>query len=181
MKITGFSGSPRKDGSTNTLVKRILKNAEENDYETAFFSLNNLDINPCQACSYCAEENGCDLDDDMNDILNEIKSSEYVVIGSPVYFGQSSAQTRLFTDRFYSIYNNKSENFKGKKAILVYTQGDSNPELYEQYFNHEKEHFYEFVGFDVVNTLIAPGVHSKEELLKNEELLNEADNILMEI
>lgn len=181
MKIIGFSGSPRKDGSTNTLIKRILKNAEENDHETTFFSLNNLNINPCQACSYCEEDNGCDLDDDMNNLLEEIRSADYVIIGSPVYFGQASAQTRLFTDRFYSIYKSPSKDFNGIKAIIIYTQGNPDSKAYESYFNHEKEFLYELAGFDVVKSFVASGLHSKEDLLENKELLNEVDNFSLKI
>jgi len=181
MKIIGFSGSPRKNGSTNALMKRILKKAEANDHDTSMYHLNDFNINPCQACRYCSENEGCDLDDEVNKLHKVLCNADYVIIGSPIYFGEVSAQTKLFTDRFFSIFNSKTKTLEGKKAILVYTQGDPNPELYEDYIEHVKKHLYEFLGFEVLNVLIAAGISSKDELFAKEEIVSEADNIGMNI
>ena len=181
MKIVGFSGSPRKNGSTNALIKRILKKTEENDHDTHMYHLNDFNINPCQACHYCVENEGCDLDDDINELHKALSNADYIVVGSPIYYGEVSAQTKLFTDRFYSIYNSQTKNFKGKKAILVYTQQNPDPKTYESYTQHEKRFVYETMDFDVVNILIAAGLSSKDDLFEKEEILNEADNIGMRI
>ncbi|MDR0900730.1 MAG: flavodoxin family protein [Methanobrevibacter sp.] len=181
MKIVGFSGSPRKDGSTNTLIKRIFKKAEDNDYETNIFYLNDMNINPCQACGYCKENEGCDLDDAMKNLYEEIENADYIIIGSPIYYGEVSAQTKLFTDRFYSIFNSKTKNLDNKKVILVYSQGNPDPQTYIKYIRHQNKFLYEFMGFDVIDTLIASGINSKEELLKNQEILEKADEISAKI
>ncbi|MDR2966731.1 MAG: flavodoxin family protein [Methanobacteriaceae archaeon] len=181
MKIVGFSGSPRKNGSTNALIKRILKKAEDNDHDTSMCYLNDFNINPCQACDYCKENEGCDLDDDINELHKLLDNADYVIIGSPIYYGEVSAQTKLFTDRFYSIFNSKTKNFKGKKAILIYTQTNPDPKVYEAYSEHEKKYLYEFMDFDVVDILIAAGVNSKDDLFEKEEILNKADAIGMNI
>jgi len=181
MKIIGFSGSPNKNGSTSTLVNKILNKADENNHDTTFYSLNDLNINPCQDCGYCKENESCDLDDDMNQLNKEIENSDYIVVGSPIYYGEVSAQTKLFTDRFFSVFNSKTRSFDGKKAILIYAQGDPDPKTYEAYSKHQKEHLYNFMNFDVVNTLIVPGLHSKEDLLKKEEIIKEVENIAMKI
>ena len=181
MKIVGFSGSPRKNGSTNALIERILKKAEDNDHNTRMYYLNDYDINPCQACKYCAENEGCDLDDDINELHKALDNADYVIIGSPIYYGEVSAQTKLFTDRFYSIFNSKIKNFKGKKAILIYTQANPDPKTYETYIEHEKKFLYEFMDFNVVNTFTVAGLNSKDDLFEKEEILKEADNIGMKI
>jgi len=181
MKIVGFSGSPRKNGSTNALIKRILKKSEDNGHDTSMYYLNDYNINPCQACKYCAENEGCDLDDDINDLHKVLYNADYIIMGSPIYYGEVSAQTKLFTDRFYSIFNSKTKNLNGKKAILIYTQANPDPKTYEAYTKHEKKYLYEFMDFNVVNTLIAAGINSKDDLFEKEEILNEADNIGMKI
>ena len=181
MKIIGFSGSPNKNGSTTTLVSKVLKIAEENDHNTSFYKLNDLNINPCQDCGYCKKNEGCDLDDDMNPLNKEIEEADYIIVGSPIYYGEVSAQTKLFTDRFFSVFNSKTRDFNGKKAILIYTHGDPDPKAYQGYAEHQKTHLYNFMNFDVVNTLIAPGLHSKEELLEKEEIIKKAENIAMKI
>jgi len=181
MKVISFSGSPRKNGSINELIKRISKKAQENDHNTSIYYLNDLNINPCQACKYCAENEGCDLDDDMNNLYNELEYSDIVVIASPIYYGEVSAQTKLFTDRFYSIFNSKTKSFKGKKVVLIYTQGNPDSKIYEEYVSHQKKFLYEFMDFEVISTLIAAGINSKQDLLEKEEILSEIDNIVESI
>jgi multimeric flavodoxin WrbA len=177
MKILGFSGSPNKNGSTATLVNKVLNIAEENDHETSFYALNDLNINPCQDCGHCKENEGCDLDDEMNSLNKKIEESDYVVIGSPIYYGEVSAQTKLFTDRFFSVFNSKTRDFDGKKAVLIYTQGNPDPAIYQNYTDHQKTYLYNLMNFDVVNTLVAAGIHSKEDLLEKEEIIKEAEDI----
>jgi len=181
MMVVGFSGSPRKNGSTNALIKRILKKAEENDHKTSMYHLNDFNINPCQACKYCRENEGCDLDDDINNLHKILDDANYVIVGSPIYYGEVSAQTKLFTDRFYSIFNSEKKNFKGKKIILIYTQADPDSTNYEAYTEHQKKYLYEFMDFEVENILIAAGLSSKDDLFENEEILNKADDIGMKI
>lgn len=181
MKVLGFSGSPKKDGSTNTIIKKILNIAEENDHKTKFYSLNDLNINPCQDCGHCKENENCDLDDDINELHNEIGSADYLIIGSPIYYGEVSAQTKLFTDRFFSVFNSKTRNFDGKKVILVYTHANPDPKTYEFYAKHQKSFLYDFMNFDVVNILIASGISSKDELLEKEDIIKEAEMIGMGI
>lgn len=181
MKIVGFSGSPRKEGITNTFMKKILKKAEDADYETNIFYLNDFNINPCQACGYCKENEGCDLDDSMKNLYEEIESADCMIIGSPIYYGEVSAQTKLFTDRFYSIFNSKTKNLNGKNAILVYSQGNPDENAYSDYILHQKKFLYEFMGLNVIGSLILGGLNSKEELDGNEEVLNEIDEILIRL
>lgn len=181
MKIMAFSGSPNKEGSTNTIIKKILNTADENNHETVLVSLNSLNINPCQACGYCKENELCDLDDDINKIHKEMEDADYIIVGSPIYFGEVTAQTKLFTDRFYSIYNNENRNVDGKKVILIYTQGNPDTKAYEEYTKNQKAFLYGFMNFNVVNTLIAAGIHSKEDLNQKNEILKEAENIAMRI
>ena len=104
MKILGFVGSPREGGNTEILVKEVLKGADESGAETEIVYLNKLDIKPCQACMHCKSNNGeCATDDDMQTIYNQLKESDAVVLGSPIYMWQMSAQTKLFTDRLYAV------------------------------------------------------------------------------
>ncbi|OQD59032.1 flavodoxin-like protein [Methanobrevibacter arboriphilus JCM 13429 = DSM 1125] len=110
-----------------------------------------------------------------------MEDADYIIIGSPIYFGEVTAQTKLFTDRFYSIYNNKNRNVDGKKVILIYTQGNPDAKVYEEYTKNQKAFLYDFMNFDVVNTLIAAGIHSKEDLNQKNEILKEAENIAMRI
>ncbi len=112
MKVIGLVGSPRKNSNTQIMVDEILKGASEAGAETKVFNLDEMDINPCKACMYCKENKGeCAIDDHMQMLYQEIKESNAFVLGSPVYMGQMSAQSKIFTDRLYALFNT---GFEGK-------------------------------------------------------------------
>ena len=98
MKIIGICGSPR-NGNTSFLIKEALKSAEEEGAETEFISLSDKELNPCIACEVCKQEGECVIMDDINEILEKMKEADGIIIGSPVYFGGVSAQTKMLFDR----------------------------------------------------------------------------------
>jgi multimeric flavodoxin WrbA len=177
MNIVGIVGSPRRDGNTNTLIEKILHTAEENEHNINLHHINSLDINPCQGCYYCKKNDGCDLDDDMVEIYNELYDSDIIIIGSPIYFGEVSAQTKIFTDRLYSIFNNQNNEFKDKKIILVYVQASPDQGLYKNYIENQRKYLYEYLGFEIIDTLHVFGILEKENLLENKEFLKNAEII----
>ncbi|AEH07394.1 flavodoxin family protein [Methanothermococcus okinawensis] len=99
MKIIGICGSPRKNGNTSFLVKEALKAAEEEGVKTEYVSLYDKELNPCIACDVCKQEGKCVIMDDINEILEKMEEADGIIIGSPVYFGGVSAQTKMLFDR----------------------------------------------------------------------------------
>ena len=63
MKIVGISGSPRKGGNTEILIKEALKGAEEEGCDTEFISLAGKDIKHCL---------GCPIDECKEEILSDV-------------------------------------------------------------------------------------------------------------
>ncbi|MGL6298782.1 MAG: NAD(P)H-dependent oxidoreductase [Methanobacteriaceae archaeon] len=174
MKVVGFVGSPKRNGTTDFLVSKILDKAEENGAEIAKYNIHNEKISPCQGCLYCTKHNKCTINDGMQDLYKELLSADAIVIGTPIYFGQATGQTRAFTDRFYAIHQNPDKLFAGKKLIQVYTQLMSDENTYAEYAQHEADMLYGFVGFDVLGRVIAPGLEDgigsiKEETIKKAE------------
>lgn len=98
-KIIGIIGSPRIGGNTAFLVEKALESARNNGAETEIIQLGKSNINPCIACNICKEKGKCSIEDDMELILEKIKSADGIIIGSPVYFGNVTAQTKIFIDR----------------------------------------------------------------------------------
>ena len=119
MKILGISGSPRKNGNTSNLVKEALKAAEKEGFETEFISLSGLELNPCIACDMCKKDEGCIIVDDMEEILEKIEDADGIIIGSPVYFGGVSAQTKMLIDRSRPLRAGFKLKYKVGAAISV--------------------------------------------------------------
>jgi multimeric flavodoxin WrbA len=176
MKVLGICGSPRKESSSTYLVEKIVKTAVENGNDGTVHHIRNLNISQCNACDYCGEGKGCKLDDAMTDIYEEIYDADVLVVGSPIYYGEVSAQTKTFIDRLYQFSMNPNRKIKDKKAIQVYTQGEAE-ELYTSYFDYQKNNTYELLGFEVSDIFPALGIMTKEELLEKQDILDKAVEI----
>jgi multimeric flavodoxin WrbA len=99
VKIIGIIGSPRKDGNTSFLVETALKSAESIGADTEIINLGSLNIEPCVACDICKATGECAIYDDMQEILDIMRESDGMIIGSPVYFGSVTSQLKMLIDR----------------------------------------------------------------------------------
>ena len=99
MRIVGFVGSPRKKMNTDTLVSEALRGAAEHGANTEIIYLNALNIRPCQACRKHPAPNHCFFFDDMQRIYEALENADGIIVGSPIFYGTVSAQTKLMIDR----------------------------------------------------------------------------------
>ncbi|MDI6644455.1 MAG: flavodoxin family protein [Methanobacteriaceae archaeon] len=99
VKILGIVGSPRNNGNTSILVKKALKAAESVGVDVEFINIGSMDLQPCIACDICKSTGECAIYDDMQSIIDKILLADGIIIGSPVYFGSMTSQTKMFMDR----------------------------------------------------------------------------------
>lgn len=122
-KVIGIVGSPRKSGNSSSMVNEVLRGAKDSGAETKVFYLNSMKIKGCQSCMYCRKNDNCCINDDMQEILENIKESDAVIIGSPIFIYQVSGQTKIMMDRLYPLTDEKhNPRFGKKKLVMVYTQ-----------------------------------------------------------
>lgn len=162
IKILGLVGSPNINGNTAKLVNAILDGAAENGAEKVIYNLASLNIKGCDACCRCQESGCCLIDDDMQELYQEIQVADTVVLGSPVYMWQMTAQTKLLIDRLTAFLKpDFSSRLDNKKLILVFTQGSSDRDAFKPYFEYTAGLLY-YLGFDVLETVIAAGTDNLE-------------------
>lgn len=128
-KIMIVLGSPRKNGNSAKLAELVAKGAKEGGAKVETFYLNGMDIKPCQACMKCQKENakGCAIRDDMSGLYPKLREADAVVIASPVYWFNLSAQTKTFIDRWFAVGVEENNIFKGKRVALLLSYGDADP------------------------------------------------------
>lgn len=175
MKAIGIVGSPRKNGNVDTLVQAVLDGAGESGYETQKFYLNEMSYSGCQACESCKVNDSCRLEDEVSILLAEIKEADAVVFGSPIYFSQFTGQFRLMEDRMYSLIDRdfKSRLTPGKKAVIIMSQGDTNPDSYDKVAQEFAEAL-NLLGFNVVDTIKMVGGMSPDSVRGQKDLLEKA-------
>ena len=176
MKIIGFNGSPRTEGNTAWAVNQILDGAKDGGAETEFWNVGNLNLSPCKGCLGCVQSGKCAINDDMQKIYGSLRGSQALVLGSPIYMGQMSAQAKAFTDRLFAhITPRFSPRFKeenaGKKLVIVFTQGNPDADMFKEYFDYTKKMFG-MLEFEVVGLHAVSGLRT-EKACDRESLCNE--------
>ena len=149
MKVIGFNGSPRKGGNTVTLVKSVLKGAEERGAEVRLVNLHELNMKGCLACEGCKKDLGkCVQKDDLSPILQELGECDAIVLGTPVYWWHVNPQLKMPTDRFYSYFSEEISpetgevKFEtafpgGKKFVVVTSRADvEDATLFKELYTH---------------------------------------------
>lgn len=104
MSILFINGSPNKNGNTALLAEKLLAGKE---YET----LNMVDY---KLYGYGQSFS----DDQFAEIVNKMKASKTIVIGSPVYWHSMSGMVRNLIDRFYGPVEEGS--FAGRKLAFLF-------------------------------------------------------------
>lgn len=102
MKVVAFNGSPRKNGNTYTLLQTVLEQLEKEGIETELVQVGDRSIHGCIACGMCRKNgnNKCVFDDDViNKCIEKMIEADGIILGSPVYFADLSAQMKAFIDR----------------------------------------------------------------------------------
>jgi len=127
--ILVVNGSPRKNGNSVILAEQVMLGARESGAQVEIFFLQNMNIQPCNACDVCQEtgDGTCAIQDDMQILYPKLRRADAIVIASPIYWFTVSAQTKLFIDRWYALEGSQGNALAGKQIGLVLTYGDTDP------------------------------------------------------
>lgn len=117
MRILGIVCSPRKGGNTEILVTEALAAAREAGGETELVLVADKNIAPCDGCGACRETGICKVKDDMQTIYEQLERADGVILGTPVYFLNVTAQAKAVMDRTYALM--WSRKLKGKVAAAI--------------------------------------------------------------
>lgn len=177
MKVLAFVGSPRKNGNSAVLVNEVLKAAESKGAETKTVFINDLDFKGCQACMSCkTKTETCAQKDDMTPLMEEIQEADAVVIGSPVYMGQVTGQTKTFIDRWYSFMRADftTRLNEGKKVVMVLSQGQPDADMFSYITKGFNGMFKGMLKAESFEPLIAAGVRAPGEISENGDMMAQA-------
>lgn len=102
MKIFAVNGSPTmKRGMTYALTEPFLAGAQEAGAEVEQVFVQRKKIAGCIGCYRCwvKTPGQCIQRDDMADLLEKVRTADYLVLATPVYLDGVTAQLKLFLDR----------------------------------------------------------------------------------
>lgn len=164
MKIVSLLGSPRSNGNSATIANHLMKTAANLGAAAQSFELNRLTYRGCQACYACKKgREDCVLNDDLTEVLAAVQDADAVVLATPVYYGDITAQLKGFIDRTYSylvpdyLTNPQPSRLSPKKLVFVLTQGHPDEALFADVYPRY-EQFLKWMGFNEISLVRACGI-----------------------
>ena len=179
VKIIVFQGSPRREGNTDILLGETLNGAGSWN-EVTLFTLNDMNIRPCQNCGGCDETGSCVQTDDMDDVYPAIRAADRIIVASPIFFFGLSAQTKIMIDRCQAFWCEKYLLKKmippgpyGRKGLLLLV-GGMKKDTGIQCAGATATAFFRSVSVPEHDTLSYLSTDSKGAILSNPSALKDA-------
>ena len=128
MKVVAFNGSPREDGNTAALLRKVLSPIARAGIDTELVQVGGTGIRGCMACGRCAEaqDRRCAISDDIaNTCIEKMLGADGIIMGSPTYFSGMTADLKALIDRagFVSVANGRLLSRKIGAAVAVHRRG----------------------------------------------------------
>ncbi len=174
MKFYIVNGSPRKNYNTGQLLDKTVEGIKDTlksqvpdeEIEIERIDLYSLNYTGCKSCFLCKQKDGpfyatCPVNDDIKDILNDMRTCDGMILGSPIYFADITGMLRSFIERLcfpqYPYADNLDITEKRMPTGIIY---DMNiPE------DHPDKDFY-YKLFDILEGNFIERVYSKPYSLK---------------
>ena len=102
MKVVAFNGSSRKNGNTGILLKTVMAELEAAGIETELVDLAGKNLQGCIACYKCFKnkDKRCGgPKDELNDYLAKMIAADGILLGTPTYFADVSANMKALIER----------------------------------------------------------------------------------
>jgi len=102
MNVIAFNGSARKDGNTALLIRAVFAELEQAGIDTEMVQLAGRPLRGCTACMQCWErrDGRCVIDNDLvNEALAKMVAADGILLGSPTYFADVTAEMKALIDR----------------------------------------------------------------------------------
>ncbi len=122
MKVIAFNGSARKDGNTAIMIKQVFGELEKEGIETEMIQFSGQNIRGCIACYKCFEnkDQRCSVKTDIvNDCIEKMLQADGIILASPTYFADVSAELKALIDRAGLVAKANKEMFARKVGAAV--------------------------------------------------------------
>ena len=123
MKVLAINSSARKDGNTALLIGAVFEELNKEGIETEMIQLAGKIIEPCKACWACGGKKNCVHKKDLfQEIYEKMVQADGILLGSPVYTANISANMQAFLERASVVADmNRSENLLRHKVGAAVT------------------------------------------------------------
>jgi multimeric flavodoxin WrbA len=122
MRVVGINGSARKCGNTALLLRHVFTELEKEGIETRLVELSGKRIHGCTACFKCFanKDRRCAVKGDaVNECIAEIDGADGILLGSPTYFTDVTAEMKALIDRAGMVGRANGNMYRRKVGAAV--------------------------------------------------------------
>lgn len=122
MKVIAFNGSARQNGNTSILIRHVLEPLAQAGMATEVVALAGARLRGCTACMQCfaTRDGRCAVEDDgLNDGIAKMLAADAIVLGSPTYFADVSAEMKALIDRAGMVAKANGDMLRRKVGAAV--------------------------------------------------------------
>lgn len=192
MKAVFINSSPRKNWNTDKLLQSAAKGAESAGAEVKYYDLYDLQFSGCRSCFACKIKDSktagaCTYSDGLKPVMDAVRDADVLVLGTPVYLGQMSAQLNLFWERLmfanvsYSSYDIGLKMEKPKQCAMIVTMGATVTQMkqigYDQQFNYLGQQLGHMMGGKPAEILYSNDAYQFSDYSKYNVSVDRADPV----
>ena len=132
MKVLMINGSPHENGCTKRALDEVARELNAAGIGTRIMTVGGGQKvkHGCIACSSCSKLHKCVFDDSVNEAIEEMNTSDGIVIGSPVYFASANGTLVSFLDRLF--YAGKAALSQKVGAVVVSARRGGNTATFDE-------------------------------------------------
>jgi multimeric flavodoxin WrbA/putative sterol carrier protein len=119
-RVVAVNGSPHEGyGNTSQMVAMLGENLAREGLELEEIFLSQYQIGFCTGCVTCLESGSCWVRDDYNSVVRTVLEADAVILASPVYIFNITAQMKTFLDRSLGYGHRPRGEWKPGLALSV--------------------------------------------------------------
>ena len=170
MLVLGLQGSPRKKGNSKFLLEMFMKTAENMGVCTHIVDVTRKNIIPCKEYVVCEKKGYCPIEDDVRDeIYPLLRQAEVVVLATPIFFYNMTAQLKAVVDRCQTFWARKyllklkDPGANLRRGFLLSVAATRGKNLFEG-LNLTAQYFFDAIGAKFEGSLTYRGIEGPKDM-----------------
>jgi arsenate reductase len=187
MLVLGFQGSPRKKGNTAFLLTNFMQAIEKLGAKTRMIEVTQKNIIPCKEYVVCERKGYCPIDDDVKtEIYPLIRQAEVIVLASPIFFFNMTAQLKAVVDRCQLFWARKYKlkladpAKKTKRGFLLSVGASKGKSLFDG-LQLTAKYFFDAIDARYEGSLTYREIEGPKDLAKHPKVLTDIEKAAVDL
>ena len=177
MFVLGLQGSPRKKGNTHYLLSAFMAEVRRLGATTQTIDACNENITSCLGCGFCEKKGRCIITDDAmaTKIYSLLRRADIVVVSTPVFFFNMTAQLKTLVDRCQTFWSLKyrlklKDPLAGTRRGFLLSAGGSRGENLFDGLVLSTRYFFDALGASYSGDLLYRAVDQKGDMQRHPDV-----------